>query len=104
MRRTNRNLGTSLVLACTLTSMAFWVACSSSGDKDVSGGASGDMGIVADIITGDAQKGPFVKGSAVTAQGIDCKTMTLTDEHFEGVVKSDHGARCFKNLKRSRTR
>ena len=98
MRRTNRNLGTSLVLACTLTSMAFWVACSSSGDKDVSGGASGDMGIVADIITGDAQKGPFVKGSAVTAQGIDCKTMTLTDEHFEGVVKSDMGDFAMKDI------
>lgn len=98
MRRTNRNLGTSLVLACTLTSMAFWVACSSSGDKDVSGGASGDMGIVADIITGDAQKGPFVKGSAVTVQGIDCKTMTLTDEHFEGVVKSDMGDFAMKDI------
>ena len=51
------------------------VACSSSDDKDVAGGASGDMGIVANVITGDAQKGPFVKGSAVTVQGIDCKTV-----------------------------
>ena len=67
------------------------VACSSSDDKDVAGGASGDMGFVANVITGDAQKGPFVKGSAVTVQGIDCKTLQLTDERFEGEVNSDKG-------------
>jgi len=70
---------------------AFVAACSSSDDKDVAGGASGDMGIVASAITGDAQKGPFVKGSAVTVQGIDCKTLQLTDERFEGEVNSDKG-------------
>ena len=70
---------------------AFVAACSSSDDKDVAGGASGDMGIVANAITGDAQKGPFVKGSAVTVQGIDCKTLQLTDERFEGEVNSDKG-------------
>ena len=43
----------------------FAVACSTK--NDVSGGASGDMGIVAKDIAGEAQKGPFVKGSAVTA-------------------------------------
>ena len=94
----NKNLGTSLVSVCTLASMAFWSACSSSSDKDVSGGASGDMGIVADVITGDAQKGPFANGSAVTVQGIDCKTMTLTDERFEGVVKSDMGDFAMKDI------
>ena len=94
----NRNLGTSLVSACTLASMAFLSACSSSGDKDVSGGASGDMGIVADVITGDAQKGPFANGSVVTVQGIDCKTMALTDEHFDGVVRSDMGDFAMKDI------
>ena len=74
------------------------VACSSSDDKDVAGGASGDMGIVANVITGDAQKGPFVKGSAVTVQGIDCKTLQLTDEHFEGEVKSDKGDFAVKDV------
>ena len=74
------------------------VACSSSDDKDVAGGASGDMGIVADVITGDAQKGPFVKGAAVTVQGIDCKTLQLTDEHFEGEVKSDKGDFAVKDV------
>jgi uncharacterized protein (TIGR02145 family) len=94
----NRNLGTSLVSACTLASMAFLSACSSSSDKDVAGGASGDMGIVADIITGDAQKGPFANGSVVTVQGIDCKTMALTDERFDGVVKSDMGDFAMKDI------
>ena len=74
------------------------VACSSSDDKDVAGGASGDMGIVANVITGDAQKGPFVKGSAVTVQGIDCKTLQVTDEHFEGEVKSDKGDFAVKDV------
>ena len=70
---------------------AFVAACSSSDDKDVAGGASGDMGVVAMKIAGAAQKGPFVKGSAVTVQGIDCKTLQLTDERFEGEVNSDKG-------------
>lgn len=77
---------------------AFVAACSSSDDKDVAGGASGDMGIVASAITGDAQKGPFVKGSAVTVQGIDCKTLQLTDERFEGEVKSDKGDFAVKDV------
>ena len=42
-------------------------------------------------MAGVSQKGPFVKGSAVTVQGIDCKTMELTGERFDGVVKSDKG-------------
>ncbi|WP_414655106.1 fibrobacter succinogenes major paralogous domain-containing protein [Fibrobacter sp. UBA3629] len=69
---------------------AMFLACSD--DKsDVAGGASGDMGIVAKDIAGLAQKGPFVKGSKVTVQGIDCKTLELTDEIFEGEVESDKG-------------
>ena len=78
----------------------FW-ACS--GKDGVAGGASGDMGIVAKDIAGEAQKGPFVKGSAVTVQGIDCKTLQLTDEHFEGKVKSDKGNFAFDDVTLSST-
>ena len=73
----------------------FW-ACSSSDDKSVAGGSTEDAGIIAikDLdVAGVTQKGPFVKGSAVTVQGIDCKTLQLTDEHFEGSVKSDKPSR-----------
>jgi len=69
---------------------AFVVACSDS-DK-TAGGTTEDAGIIADLnVAGLTQKGPFVKGSAVTVQGIDCKTMEFTDEKFEGEVKSDKG-------------
>ena len=74
-------------------SAMFW-ACSSSDDKSVAGGSTEDAGIIAikDLdVAGVTQKGPFVKGSAVTVQGIDCKTLQLTNEHFEGEVKSDKG-------------
>lgn len=93
-RERNRNLGMRLVSICALASMAFLAACSSSDDKSVAGGASGDAGVVAvkDLdVAGVSQKGPFVKGSAVTVQGIDCKTMNFTDEVFEGEVKNNMG-------------
>ena len=93
-REKNRNLASRLVSICALASMAFLAACSSSDDKSVAGGASGDAGVVAvkDLdVAGVSQKGPFVKGSAVKVQGIDCKTMKPTDEVYEGDVKSDAG-------------
>lgn len=71
---------------------AVLMACSG-GDK-TAGGSSEDAGIVAvkDLdVAGLAQKGPFVKGSEVTVQGVDCKTMKFTDEEFTGKVKSDKG-------------
>ena len=69
---------------------AFVVACSDS-DK-TAGGTTEDAGIIADLnVAGLTQKGPFVKGSAVTVQGIDCKTMEFSNEKFEGKVKSDKG-------------
>ncbi len=75
----------SLALAST-----FLTACSD--DKGVAGGSTEDAGIIANLnVAGLTQKGPFVKGSEVTVQGIDCKTMKLTNEHFEGKVKSDKG-------------
>ena len=70
--------------------LAILAACSSNDEKDVAGGVSEDAGFVADV-AGVAQKGPFVKGSAVTVRGIDCKTLEFTDQVFEGVIKSDKG-------------
>ncbi len=68
---------------------SIFAACS---DSKVAGGSSDDAGIIADLnVAGVSQKGPFVKGSAVTVQGIDCKTMELTGERFNGVVNSDKG-------------
>jgi len=76
-------------IAFAVVSMAF-VACSD-GDK-TAGGTTEDAGIIADLnVAGLTQKGPFVKGSAVTVQGIDCKTMEFSNEKFEGKVKSDKG-------------
>ena len=97
----NRNFGTRLIPACALAAMAVLTACSDK--QDVAGGASGDMGIVAKDIAGEALKGPFVKGSAVTVQGIDCKTMKFSDEVFEGKVKSDKGDFAFDDVTLSST-
>ena len=67
----------------------FW-ACSD--DKSVAGGSTEDAGIIANQdVAGVVQKGPFVKGSAVTVRGIDCKTLELTDEYFESEIRSDKG-------------
>ena len=66
-------------------------ACSDD-DSGFAGGSTEDTGIVANLdVAGVSQKGPFVEGSAVTVQGIDCKTLKFTDEVFEGTVKSDKG-------------
>ena len=82
--------------------LAFVVACSDS-DK-TAGGTTEDAGIIADLnVAGVTQKGPFVKGSAVTVQGIDCKTLKFTDEKFEGVVKSDKGDFEIKDVNLSST-
>ena len=67
-----------------------FAACSSDDEERVSGGVTEDAGFVADV-AGVAQKGPFVKGSAVTVRGIDCKTLEFTDQVFEGAIKSDKG-------------
>ncbi|MBO4829545.1 MAG: fibrobacter succinogenes major paralogous domain-containing protein [Fibrobacter sp.] len=65
-------------------------ACS---DGKVAGGVTEDAGLaIKDLdVAGLAQKGPFVKGSAVTVQGVDCKTMKFTEEKFSGKVKSNKG-------------
>jgi len=83
---------------------AFVVACSPSNDDGVAGGTSEDAGIIADLnVAGVAQKGPFVKGSAVTVQGIDCKTMELTGEKFEGKINNDKGEFVVDNVNLSST-
>ena len=72
--------------------LAMLAACSDPENKNISGGITEDKGIVANLnVAGVTQKGPFVKGSAVTVQGIDCETLKFTDEVFEGEVKSDKG-------------
>ena len=82
---------------------AMFLACSDD-DSDFAGDASGDdMGIVTKDIAGLAQKGPFVKGSAVTIRGIDCKTLELSDEIFEGEIESDKGDFAFDNVTLSST-
>ena len=86
-----RIFGDIFAFALAIAFLSMFSACS---DDKVAGGSSGDTGIYAvkDLdVAGVSQKGPFVKGSAVTVQGIDCKTMELTGEIFEGTVKSDKG-------------
>ena len=73
--------------------LSAFLLCSCSGDK-TAGTDEQSEGITAIKnldIAGVSQKGPFAKGSAVTVQGIDCKTLKFTDEVFEGKVKSDKG-------------
>ena len=100
----NRSFMARLIPACALAAMAILTAaCSDDESDDFVGGASGDMGIVAKDIAGLAQKGPFVKDSKVTVQGIDCKTLELTDEIFEGKIKSDKGDFAFDDVTLSST-
>ena len=78
------------VVSAMMGMSVLFAACSTSEDDRVTGGVSEDAGFVADV-AGVAQKGPFVKGSAVTVRGVDCKTLEFTDQIFEGTVKSDKG-------------
>ena len=80
-----------LALAMLLTS------CS---DDKVAGGTTEDAGLAIKNldVAGLAQKGPFVKGSVVTVQGVDCKTMDFTDEVFEGSVINDDGEYVVENV------
>ena len=79
------------VYASAFAAMALFAGCT---NDNVAGGASGDAGIVAVKdweVAGVSQKGPFVIGSAVAVHGIDCKTLKISNEHFEGEVKSNKG-------------
>ena len=68
----------------------FW-ACSDDKTAGTSVESEGLYAVKNLDIAGVSQKGPFVKGSAVKVQGIDCKTMKFTDEVFEGEVKNNMG-------------
>ena len=93
MRVFEKNKG-FLAQAIAFAMASFWVtACTSSNeDGGFAGGTTEDAGIIADLnVAGVTQKGPFAKGSSVTVQGIDCKTLKFTNELFEGSVNSDKG-------------
>ena len=86
------NVRATFVLALAV----LMAACS---DDKVAGGTTEDAGIIANLdVAGLAQKGPFVKGSVVTLQGVDCKTMDFTDEVFEGSVINDDGEYVVENV------
>ena len=78
-------LGVALVFGIT-----FW-ACSDDKTAGTSVESEGLYAVKNLDVAGVSQKGPFVKGSAVKVQGIDCKTMKFTDEFFEGEVKNNMG-------------
>ena len=90
-RNESRIFREAFAFALVFAFLSMFSACS---DDKVAGGSSDDAGVYAvkDLdVAGVSQKGPFVKGSAVTVQGIDCQTMELTGEIFEGTVKSNKG-------------
>ena len=80
----------SITLLMTIASAGLLSACS---EDKFAGGVTEDAGLaIKDLdVAGLAQKGPFVKGSVVTVQGVDCKTMKFTEEEFTGKVKSNKG-------------
>ena len=89
-------------LGALAVSAMFW-ACSDD-DSGFAGGSTEDAGIIANLdVAGVTQKGPFVKGSAVTIRGIDCKTLELSDEIFEGEIESDKGDFAFDDVTLSST-
>ena len=79
------NLWAALVFGAS-----FW-ACSGDKTAGTSEEVEGSIAVRDLDVAGLAQKGPFVKGSAVAVQGIDCKTMKFTNEKFSGKVKSNKG-------------
>ena len=80
--------------------LALAVLMASCSDDKVAGGTTEDAGLAIKNldVAGLAQKGPFVKGSVVTLQGVDCKTMNFTDELFEGSVINNDGEYVVENV------
>ncbi|MCQ2062424.1 MAG: hypothetical protein MJY99_03700, partial [Fibrobacter sp.] len=74
--------------------MAALLLCACSEDK-TAGGSSEDentLAIVDKTITGVSQKGPFLRGSTVTANELkDGKTLKQTGASFSGTIRSDDG-------------
>jgi len=91
------NLWAALVLGTS-----FW-ACSGDKTAGTDEQSEGLYAIKNLDIAGVSQKGPFVKGSAVKVQGIDCKTMEFKEEIFEGSVKNDMGEFVVENVNLSTT-
>ena len=85
-----RFISKSITLLMAIASAGMLSACL---DDKVAGGVTEDAGLaIKDLdVAGLAQKGPFVKGSVVTVQGVNCKTMKFTEEEFTGKVKSNKG-------------
>ena len=82
----------------------FWACTDPNDEGGFAGGTTEDAGIVAELnVAGLTQKGPFAKGSPVMVQGVDCKTMQLTNQKFEGSVESDKGDFAVKNVRLSST-
>lgn len=80
--------------------LALAVLLTSCSDDKVAGGTTEDAGLAIKNldVAGLAQKGPFVKGSVVTLQGVDCKTMEFTDEVFKGSVINNDGEYVVENV------
>lgn len=80
--------------------LALAVLLTSCSDDKVAGGTTEDAGLAIKNldVAGLAQKGPFVKGSVVTLQGVDCKTMEFTDEVFKGAVINNDGEYVVENV------
>ena len=77
----------------------FFTSCSD-GDK-TAGGSTEDSGIVAikdREVAGVAQKGPFVKGSAVTVYELEGKSLNPTGRIFTTKISSDKGEYAFQKL------
>ena len=90
----------TLWMAIVLAGM--FAACS---EDKVAGGITEDAGLAIKNldVAGVSQKGPFVKGSSVKVQGIDCKTMKFKEEIFEGSVKNNMGEFVVENVNLSTT-
>ena len=78
------------ILNAVVLGATFW-ACTGKNTAGTSEESEGLYAVKDLEVAGVTQKGPFVKGSALTVRGIDCQTMKPTDEIFEGTVKSDKG-------------
>lgn len=70
-------------------------------DEKTAGGSTEDSGIVAikdRDVAGIAQKGPFVKGSAVTVYELEGKSLNPTGRIFTTKISSDKGEYAFQKL------
>ena len=93
-----RNSFGALTIPLIFVALAL-TSCSES--KPVAGGSSDDSGIIAisdKSVAGVSQKGPFVKGSAVTVQELEGETLKQTGKSFKGTIMSDKGDFVINNV------